>query len=82
VPGKHLRLLKTSRGSTTTPHVIHRLVRKQAYGNILEICVIRVGPRELSTMMPTAWTMSAFEAAIFVAIVVGLAGAGAWASVG
>ena len=33
-------------------------------------------------MMPTAWTMSAFEAAVFVAIVVGLAGAGAWVSVG
>jgi len=32
-------------------------------------------------MMPTAWTMSAFEAAIFVAIVLGLAGAGTWASV-
>ncbi len=33
-------------------------------------------------MMPTAWTMSVVEAAIFVTIVLGLAGAGAWASVG
>jgi len=33
-------------------------------------------------MTPTAWTMSAVEAAIFVTIVLGLAGAGAWASIG
>jgi hypothetical protein len=33
-------------------------------------------------MPPTAWTMSAVEAAIFITIVLGLAGAGTWASVG
>jgi hypothetical protein len=33
-------------------------------------------------MLPTAWNMSAIEAAIFVTIVLGLAGAGAWVSVG
>jgi hypothetical protein len=33
-------------------------------------------------MPPTAWTMSALEAAIFITIVLGLAGAGTWASVG
>jgi hypothetical protein len=32
-------------------------------------------------MSPTTWTMSTIEAAIFVAIVLGLAGAGTWASV-
>jgi hypothetical protein len=32
-------------------------------------------------MTPSAWTMSAIEAAIFVTIVLGLAGAGTWASV-
>jgi hypothetical protein len=32
-------------------------------------------------MPPTTWTMSAIEAAIFVAIVLGLAGAGTWASI-
>ena len=32
-------------------------------------------------MPPTAWTMSAIEAAIFITIVLGLAGAGTWASV-
>ena len=33
-------------------------------------------------MPPTAWTMSAVEVAIFITIVLGLAGAGTWASVG
>jgi hypothetical protein len=33
-------------------------------------------------MSPTAWTMSAVEAAIFLTIVLGLAGAGTWFSVG
>ena len=33
-------------------------------------------------MPPTAWTMTAIEAAIFVTIVLGLAAAGTWASVG
>jgi hypothetical protein len=33
-------------------------------------------------MPPTAWTMSAIEAAIFLTIVLGLAGAGAWVSIG
>jgi hypothetical protein len=33
-------------------------------------------------MLPTAWTMSAIEAAIFITIVLGLAGAGTWASIG
>jgi hypothetical protein len=31
--------------------------------------------------MPSAWTMSAVEAAIFLSVVLGLAGAGAWLSV-
>ena len=35
---------------------------------------------ELSTM-PSAWTMSAVEAAIFLSVVLGLAGAGTWMSV-
>jgi integrase len=35
---------------------------------------------ELSTM-PSAWTMSTVEAAIFLSVVLGLAGAGAWLSV-
>jgi hypothetical protein len=35
---------------------------------------------ELSTM-PSAWTMSTVEAAIFLSVVLGLAGAGAWMSV-
>jgi hypothetical protein len=32
--------------------------------------------------MPTAWRMSTVEAAIFVTIVLGLASAGTWVSVG
>jgi hypothetical protein len=36
---------------------------------------------ELSTM-PTTWTLSSIEAALFVALVVVLAGAGTWAAVG
>jgi hypothetical protein len=32
-------------------------------------------------MSPTSWTMSAVEAAIFVSVVLGLAGAGTWVSV-
>ena len=31
--------------------------------------------------MPTAWKMSAIEVAFFVTVVLGLAGAGTWASV-
>jgi len=34
------------------------------------------------TMSPSAWTMSAVEAAIFFTIVLGLAGAGTLASIG
>lgn len=36
---------------------------------------------ELSTMLPTAWTLNVTETALFVVIVLGLAGAGTWASV-
>jgi hypothetical protein len=36
---------------------------------------------ELSTM-PTNWTLSTMEAALFVALVVVLAGAGTWAALG
>jgi len=32
-------------------------------------------------MLPTAWTLTRIEAAVFVAVVMGLAGAGTWASV-
>ena len=32
-------------------------------------------------MLPTAWTLTTIEAAVFVAVVLGLAGAGTWASV-
>jgi hypothetical protein len=32
-------------------------------------------------MLPTAWTMNVTETAFFVAVVLGLAGAGTWASV-
>jgi hypothetical protein len=32
--------------------------------------------------MPTNWTLSAIEAALFVAVVVILAGAGTWAAIG
>jgi hypothetical protein len=31
--------------------------------------------------MPTSWTLTALEAAVFVTAVLGLAGAGTWASV-
>jgi hypothetical protein len=31
--------------------------------------------------MPRAWTLTTIETAVFVAVVLGLAGAGAWASV-
>jgi hypothetical protein len=32
--------------------------------------------------MPTSWTLSTIEAALFVALVVILAGAGTWAAIG
>jgi hypothetical protein len=32
-------------------------------------------------MLPTAWTLTTIEAAIFVTVVLGLAGAGTWASI-
>jgi hypothetical protein len=32
-------------------------------------------------MLPTAWTLSTIEAALFVAVVLGLAAAGTWVSV-
>jgi len=32
-------------------------------------------------MLPTAWTLTRIEAALFVAVVLGFAGAGTWVSV-
>jgi hypothetical protein len=32
-------------------------------------------------MLPTAWTLTRIEAALFVAVVLGLAGAGTWVSI-
>ena len=32
-------------------------------------------------MLPTAWTLTNIEAALFLAVVLGVAGAGTWASV-
>jgi hypothetical protein len=32
-------------------------------------------------MLPTAWTLTTIETAVFVAVVLALAGAGTWASV-
>jgi hypothetical protein len=55
--------------------------KKWAYGNHLKILSIRAGVTELSTM-PTNWTLSTIEAALFVALVVILAGAGTWAAIG
>jgi len=40
------------------------------------------GVNRVIHMSPTAWMMSAIEALFFLTIVLGLAGAGAWASVG
>jgi hypothetical protein len=52
-----------------------------AYVNPLENLNYSGGLVELSTM-PTNWTLSTIEAALFVALVVILAGAGTWAAVG
>jgi hypothetical protein len=49
------------------------------YDNYQKTRMILSESWELSTM---PWTMSAVEAAIFVTIVLTLAGAGAWASAG
>jgi len=50
------------------------------YINPLEKISYSLLVQELSTM-PTNWTLSTIEAAVFVALVVILAGAGTWAAI-
>ena len=57
------------------------LLKIWAYDNPLETLSYSSGVMELSTM-PTTWTLSTIEAAVFVALVIVLASAGTWAAMG
>jgi hypothetical protein len=60
--------------------VIHRLVKMDAYRYVIGN-MLNSGGGVGVIHMPTGWTITAIETALFVAAVLGLAGAGAWASV-
>jgi hypothetical protein len=60
---------------------VHRYAQKMSILKLLKYLSYSGWIPELSTM-PTNWTLSSIEAALFVALVVVLAGAGTWAAVG
>ena len=66
---------------TFKTQVIHRPVKMVDYAITLGFRGNRRRRFGVVHMLPTAWTLTRIEAALFVAVVLGLAGAGTWVSV-